>query len=349
MIGGDVFLRGLIYPRNARRRRVSSWDVTGGNEDAWLLQPGETRVIADIEGAGAITHIWMTSGSDERGWPRRVVLRAWWDDEEQPSIEAPLGDFFGCGHGVIRQYWSLPLDMSGPDDANHSAFNCWWPMPFGRGARFAVSNESEVARALYFYVDYEQYKQPDPEALRFHAQWRRCCPCQGCVKPYQSVFDPDTNGAKNLSGDGNYVILEAEGRGHYVGCNLSIDNWMGEWWGEGDDMIFIDGDTWPPSLHGTGTEDYFCHAYGMQPTFGPYHGVSVMNKEHRNWEGRYTVYRYHIADPVHFGERIKVTIEHGHANGRSDDYSSTAYWYQGEPHKLFEKLPPVAERLPRRS
>ena len=345
---GSPFLRGLIYASDARRKRASSWDTSGRNEDYLTLEPGETQTLLDARGAGTINHIWMTSGSDERAWPRRVVLRAWWDDEEQPSIEVPIGDFFGCGHGMIRQYWSMPLDMSGPDDADHSAFNSWWPMPFGSRARMTISNEGEAPRAWYFYIDYEEYEQPDRDALRFHAQWRRCCPCDGWVKPYQSVFDEDTNGAANLSGRDNYVILDAEGRGHYVGCNLSIDNWIGEWWGEGDDMIFVDGDTWPPSLHGTGTEDYFCHAYGMQDTFGPFHGVSVMNREQRDWEGRYTAYRYHIPDPVHFQERIRVTIEHGHANGRSDDYSSTAYWYQTEPHKQFPSLLPVAQRLPRR-
>lgn len=339
------YLRDLVHSRPVTRQRESSWDRSGRNDDYWRMAPGETRTIADIAGAGTITHIWFTSASDEPFWTRRVVLRAWWDGEEQPSIEVPLGDFFGCGHGTIRRYASAPLDMSGPDDANHSAFNCWWPMPFGSRARLEVSNEGDQPRNLYFYVDYELAQEPDPAALRFHAQWRRCAPCQGWMRPEQNVADRDVNDVVNLDGADNYVILDAEGKGHYVGCNLSIDSRRGMWWGEGDDMIFIDDDTWPPSLHGTGTEDYFSHAYGMQDTFGPFHGVSVWN-DHKDWEGQFTVYRYHIADPVQFRRRIRVTIEHGHANGRSDDYASTAYWYQGEPHKAFPALPPVAGRLP---
>ncbi|MHB0877987.1 MAG: glycoside hydrolase family 172 protein [Anaerolineae bacterium] len=341
------YLRNLVHARPVRRKRESSWDSSGANADSWDMAPGERRTIADISGAGTITHLWFTSASDEPFWTRRVVLRAWWDGEEQPSVEVPLGDFFGCGHGAIRRYWSAPLDMSGPDDSGHSAFNCWWPMPFGSRARLEVSNEGAEARSLYFYVDYELADEPDAEALRFHAQWRRCSPCDGWMKPGQSVGDREVNAMTNLDGAGNYVILDAEGRGHYVGCNLSIDNQRGEWWGEGDDMIFIDGDTWPPSLHGTGSEDYFCHAYGMQDTFGPFHGVSVANRDHKDWEGQWTVYRHHIPDPVSFQQRILVSIEHGHANGRSDDYSSTAYWYQGEPHKAFPPLPAVMGRLPR--
>lgn len=341
------YLRSLVHGRSVSRRRVSSYDTTGANEDSWRMEPGERRTIADIFGAGTVTHLWFTSYSEEPYWTRRVVLRAWWDEEETPSIEVPLGDFFGCGHGVIRRYHSAALDMSGPDGANHSAFNCWWPMPFGSRARFEVTNEGEEARYLYFYVDYELRGQPDPEALRFHAQWRRQSPCDGWLAPEDDAFSTAVSATRNLDGAGNYVILDAEGRGHYVGCNLSIDADRGQWWGEGDDMIFIDDDVWPPSLHGTGTEDYFCHAYGMQDAHGPFHGVSVFNREHKDWEGRWTLYRLHIADPVSFRKRCLVTIEHGHGNSRRDDYSSTAYWYQAEPHKAFPVFPPVVARLPR--
>ena len=160
---------------------------------------------------------------------------------------------------------------------------------------------------------------------------------------------PSAGKSKNLSGEGNYVILEAEGQGHYVGCNLNIQNlrktneW--NWYGEGDDMIFIDGDQWPPRLHGTGTEDYFNTAWcPTQEQCAPYHGV--ISPGGPNWADRVTLYRYHIEDPIQFSERIRVTIEHGHANHRSDDYSSTAYWYQAEPHKKFPKLPNVNKRAP---
>lgn len=156
-------------------------------------------------------------------------------------------------------------------------------------------------------------------------------------------------GCKNTTGDGNYVILEAHGKGHYVGCNLNIHNlretreW--NWYGEGDDMIFIDGEPWPPSLHGTGTEDYFNTAWcPQQEVCTPYHGIILGGGP--NWSGKISVYRYHIQDPVMFDESIKVTIEHGHNNHRSDDLSSTAYWYQSEPHLPFAPLPKVKDRMP---
>ncbi len=341
-------LRGLIFARDARSKRISSWDRTGANADRWILEPGEARTIADIAGAGCINHIWMTSSSEEPAWPRRVLIRMYWDDQESPSVEVPMGDFFGVGHGELAQWESMPLNMTHhPSGRASSAFNCWWPMPFATRARIEVVNEGEVARPLYFYVDYEEYDRPIEDALYFHACWRRENPCDGYAEPGTMFAERKINELPNLDGTGNYLILEAEGRGHYVGCNLSIDNRDGDWWGEGDDMIFIDGDTWPPSLHGTGTEDYFCHAYGMQDVRGLYAGTSYFGGDPLTWKGKWTVYRFHIPDPIIFHERIRVTIEHGHANHRRDDYSSTAYWYQTLPHRPFEPILPVDKRLPR--
>ncbi len=341
-------LRGLILPRNTRSKRISSWDESGANADYWRFEPGDVKTIAEIEGAGCINHIWMTSSSDEPAWPRRVLIRMYWDDQAEPSVEVPMGDFFGVGHGEIAQWESIALSMTHhPSGEPRSAFNCWLPMPFSSGARIEVANEGEEPRPLYFYVDYEEQDEPIPDHLYFHACWRRENPCEGWAEPNAMWAERKLNKVPSLSGEDNYLILEAEGRGHYVGCNLSIHNWDGHWWGEGDDMIFIDGDTWPPSLHGTGTEDYFSHAYGMQDVRGLYHGTSLYNREHTNWEGRWTVYRFHIADPISFQERIRVSIEHGHANHRSDDYSSTAYWYQTLPHRPFEPMPAVEARLPR--
>ncbi len=323
-------LRSLILPRNCHRKRVSSWDTTGANDDRWHLSAGESRVLADITGPGCINHIWMTYPGDSPAAFRRRVIRMFWDGEEKPSVEVPLGDFFGVGHGLYSPYESAALsETAGP------AFNCWWPMPFATGARIEIANE-DTDGILYFYIDYEEYDHPIPEAFYFHAQYRQQYPCDGI--PGNDI---------NLDGAGNYVILEAEGQGNYVGCNLSIDNYAGGWWGEGDDMIFIDDDTWPPSLHGTGSEDYFSHAWGMQDQRGLYNGTSLYPHDHEDWNGKWTVYRWHIPDPVTFEQRIKVTIEHGHANDRSDDYSSVAYWYQTEPHQPFPRLPSVTERLPR--
>lgn len=339
-------LRGLIVPRNHRNKRISSYNIEGKNNDWWPLGPGSTTTLAAIDGPGCITHIWMTTGSEEPAWTRRVLLRMYWDGEDNPSVDVPMGDFFGVGHGEIRQWESVCMGMSGPDGRNRSAFNCWLPMPFSTGARIEVVNESEQGRPLYFYIDYEAYDSPDLEALKFHCNWRRENPCDGWAETGHNVGDADLNQKPNLTDEGNYLILDAAGSGHYIGCNLSIDNVAGQWWGEGDDMIFIDGESWPPSLHGTGSEDYFCHAYGMQDVRGLFNGTSLYNREHKNWEGKWTVYRWHIVDPIAFTESIRVSIEHGHANSRSDDYSSTAYWYQTEPHKPFEAMPAVDKRLP---
>jgi hypothetical protein len=191
----------------------------------------------------------------------------------------------------------------------------------------------------------------DERQGRFHAQFRRENPCDGISDEGMTNDEFQLRG-ENLSGDGNYVILEAEGEGHYVGCNLNIQNLREtgmnnfNWYGEGDDMIFVDGEPFPPSLHGTGTEDYFNTAWcPTQEQHAPYHGLTMAGGP--NWWGKVSMYRFHIEDPVRFRRSIRVTIEHGHANHRSDDYSSTAYWYQAEPHAAFPPLLPVEERLPR--
>ena len=173
-----------------------------------------------------------------------------------------------------------------------------------------------------------------------------CCKRERAAREFTL---PSESSYQNPTGEGNYVILDAHGRGHYVGCHLDIDVFerqVNDWYGEGDDMIFIDGHL---AMHGTGTEDYFNTAYCPRTEYcAPYHGLTLYSGTPEwPWSGRNSVYRYHIADPIHFHESIKVTIEHGHANKLSNDYSSTAYWYQLEPHRPFPSLPAVAKRLPR--
>jgi hypothetical protein len=349
---GSSSLSGLPFLRDARRGRASSYDKTGGNADFWLLQPGETRTLAQIEGAGAVRHIWMTLASREDAFPRRSVLRMYWDGSLTPCVEAPTGDFFGIGHGITKEFWSLPLTMS-PRDGR--GFNCYFPMPFAEGARIDLTNDGERRLVAYFYVDYETYDRPLENAACFHAQWRRQNPTDGWgddARPFADnpEYLREVFVTPNLTGEGNYVILEASGRGHYVGCSLNIDCFArqkNDWYGEGDDMIYIDGDS-SPTLHGTGTEDYFNTAWSPQEEFcSPYHGLPLTSNEGWPYGGKHSMYRFHIEDPVHFHESIRVTIEHGHANEGSHDYSSTAYWYQTEPHAPFPALPLVAERLPR--
>ncbi|MCH8009996.1 MAG: DUF2961 domain-containing protein, partial [Chloroflexi bacterium] len=234
--------------------------------------------------------------------------------------------------------------------------NCYFPMPFADGARIDLTNDGERRLVVYFYVDYEEYDELEDDVARFHAQWRRENPTEGWGDDSKRMFDnPDyvreVWSTPNPDGKANYVLLEAEGRGHYVGCNLNIDCFQrskNDWYGEGDDMIFIDGDT-KPTLHGTGTEDYFNTAWSPRQEFcTPYHGLPLYSgTEEWPYAGKNSMYRYHIEDPVHFQKSIRVTIEHGHANNLSNDYSSTAYWYQTEPHATFPPLPDVGGRLPR--
>ncbi len=358
----------LARVRQVTTRRVSSYDRTGGNDDRLHVAPGSTVVIADIQGAGCINHIWCTMVCDQKDFLRMVTLRIRWDNESDYSVEVPIGDFFGVGHAQTVDFVSMPLQMS---PANGRSFNSFFPMPYSERALIEITSECDVEVLFYYYIDYEEHAKIDADIGRFHAQWRRQNPTDG-------ISDADipnhewSFGGKNTDGKGNYVILEAEGTGHYVGCNLNIHNlrkrawpenapWpispeemhqnlpgVGQafnWYGEGDDMIFIDGEEWPPSLHGTGTEDYFNTAWcPATPYHAPYHGITLPGGP--NWSGKISLYRFHIEDPVCFQKSIKVTIEHGHANNRNDDYSSTAYWYQLEPHKPFPALPELKDRLP---
>jgi hypothetical protein len=336
--------------RDYLSKRSSSWDQTGGNADWWTIAAGERRNLLETDRPGCVKHIWITVGGEDL-YPRKMVLRMWWDGESEPSVEVPLGDFFGIGHALRRNFVSAPLQMS-PEDGR--GFNCWWPMPFDR-ARIEIHNECDQSVNFYFYVDYEEYPTaPAEKEARFHAQWRRVNPTPGWLK--EKLNDNNVmqiwQSNPNLSDEKNYLILEAEGDGVYVGCNLNIDCFQrqgNDWYGEGDDMIVIDGEPWPPRLHGTGTEDYFCTAFGpTQEYCAPYHGITVNsgNPDWR-WKGKNSMYRFHIEDPIRFRKSIRVSIEHGHANKLSNDYSSTAYWYQHEPHKPFPELLDVAARLPR--
>ena len=356
ILGG---LADLARLREGRRRRASSWDRSGGNADFLAIGPGQTAVLCDIEGAGVIRHIWCTMHAPaDRSYARTTLLRMYWDDATSPCVEAPIGDFFGIGHAIVKNFVSLPLTMS-PQDGR--GFNCFFPMPFASRARMEVTNEGQSVMIFYYYVDYEEHHRLEDGLGRFHAQWRRENPTEGWG---QGRFDDDIEAGHigeyrrqvwatpNLDGKGNYLMLEAKGRGHYVGCNLNIDCFSrqkNDWYGEGDDMIFIDGDVWPPTLHGTGSEDYFNTAFSPREEYNtPYHGVTVYSgTPDWPWKGKNSLYRFHIEDPMMFQKSIRVTIEHGHANNLWNDYSSTAYWYQTEPHAPFPPMLPVEKRLPR--
>lgn len=318
-LAGQDLLRSLGQKQEYRSRRVSSYDRSGGNRDSIAIEPGRTAVLAEIDGPAAIHHVWTTIAG-EPFYGRKIVLRIYWDNEKAPSVESPIGDFFGVGHGLNRNLASLPMTCSSEGRAR----NCYWYMPFRRSCRITVKNEgTRPVDAFYYYIDYRELPGLPAATPYFHAQYRQ-------------EFPPRAGR--------DYGILEAEGAGHYVGCNLSVLQRAMGWWGEGDDRIRVDGET-RPSLHGTGSEDYFSDAWGMRESLNLFYGCPIQEDDFLSGS-KATVYRLHIPDPVPFKRSIEVSIEHGHANDRSDLLSSVAYWYQMEPHRAFRPLAPVSERLP---
>ena len=313
-------------------QRASSSDANwqNGNGDARPIQPGKTLTVAELGGPGMITHFWNTISAEDRGYPRLLVLRMYWDGEDQPSVECPIGDFFAVGHGLDVPFSSLPVSVTSEGRAR----NCYWPMPFRNSARITVTNEGKkMVHAFYFYVDWRKLPKLDNDTAYMHAMYRQEFPAQM---------------------GRNYLLADIEGRGHYVGTVLSVRQLTASWWGEGDDFFFIDGEL-EPSLRGTGSEDYFCDAWGLRQMATPYYGCPVM----QGYEpyDLTTVYRWHITDPVIFEKSLRVEIEHkGVAfdeNGavrsgfeeRADDFSSVAFWYQTEPHKPYEPMPAGYDRL----
>jgi hypothetical protein len=336
-------LSNLTKPQDYVLKRAGSWDRTGANDDSRPIAPGETLTVLEDSGPGVVTHVWFTIASGEKDHLKKLVLRMYWDNEPTPSVEAPIGDFFGLGLGDYFTYQSLPLAVS-----SVKALNSFFPMPFQKKARITVTNEgAKRVGACYFNIEYRVYAHPLPaDTLYFHAQYRQATPNHGWTNQWQSNGEPKIDGKPNLTGEGNYVWLEATGRGHYVGETMSVLQNQDEWWGEGDDMFFIDGDKLP-TIEGTGSEDYFLGAwdFGGRPFAYALFGAPVVGEELAG--SRSSVYRFHLDSPIPFTKSIRATIEHGHANHRSDSFFSVAYWYQTEPHAPFPPLPPVDERIPK--
>ncbi len=288
------------------------------------IRPGTTFTLAEIEGPGAIQHIWMTPTGN---W-RTSIIRFYWDDESEPSIECPVGDFFACGWGKYCQVTSLAVCVN-----PGSAFNCYWPMPFRRKAKITMENTAEKEMTLYYQIDYALGQVP-AEAAYLHAQFRRENP---------------------LKSKGLYTILDGvEGRGHYVGTYMAWEVRSPGWWGEGEIKFYIDGDREFPTICGTGTEDYFCGSYNFenretkkyQVFCTPYAGLpQVLPPDEIYKPGqRFGLYRWHIADPIRFEKDLRVTIQAlgWQQGGRylqlDDDIASVAFWYQQEPHRKFPPL-----------
>jgi len=327
---GEKGKGGMADPKDKdQRNKANSSGPARDLGQGWKVNPyilinsGETITIAEMEGPGAIQHIWMTPTGN---W-RFTILRIYWDDETEPSVECPVGDFFGMGWGVYAPLVSLPVCVN-----PGSAFNCYWTMPFRKKCRITMENVNDKeAMTLYYQIDYTLTDVPD-DAGYFHAQWRRA--------------NPDTAS--------NYTILDnIKGKGQYVGVYLAWGVRNNGWWGEGEMKFFMDGDTKFPTICGTGTEDYFCGSYnfdrnGQYTEFcTPYSGLCQVIRPDGTYRSqqRFGLYRWHIMDPIRFEKDLKVTIQDlgWHQDGRylsqQSDIASVAYWYQTEPHNKFPKLP----------
>lgn len=337
-------LDGLANLSDAVSKRASSADRSGGNADWVEVKARSTITLADIHGAGSIRHIWFTINSPSPFHLRELVLRMYWDGEADPSVEVPIGDFFGTGFDYedvpgghrgqkYQSWWSLPITVQ------DRAMNCYFEMPFGSGARVTLTNDgTQDVPNLYFHIDYQEYHDARTVADkgRFHAQWKH--------ETTRAVPESESGG-KNVDGKNNYVFMDAKGKGQYVGTILNVFGLSTGWWGEGDDMFFIDGDSTRATINGTGMEDYFNNAWMFQKEFN-YPFIGYSQQGNRDWTGSHTMYRFHVEDPIYFQKSLRATIEHGHANTREDDYTSVAFWYQTEPHQKLVPLPPVNERLP---
>ena len=290
------------------------------------LEPATTTVLADIDGPGTIQHIWMTVAENAY---RDTILRFYWDEEETPSVEVPLGDFFCNGHALRTNVTSLPVAVNPV-----GGFNCYWPMPFRRRARIAIeSQHSEPIGGFFYQITYELGDVPNAAAY-LHAQWRRSLTSREVPE---------------------HVVLDGiQGQGQYVGTFLAWTQLSNGWWGEGEIKFYMDGDAGHPTICGTGTEDYFGGAWGFggEPYSTAFLGYPLYRKEPGE-APRHGLYRWHVLDPIRFKRDLRVTIQalgwwpNRKFEPLTDDIASIGYWYQKEPHAMFPEFPPVHERWSR--
>jgi hypothetical protein len=296
--------------------RASSSDPTGANADARRVEPGASLTLLDTEGPGKVSHIWFTIASDEPYHLKRIVLRIYWDGETSPSVEAPIGDFFGLGLGDYYSWQSELLSVG-----SENSLNSFFPMPFARHARITITNEGkQPVGSFYYNIDYQTDTRPlAPGTLYFHAQYRQAQPNHGWSNTWTSNGDPLVDDKRNTNGQDNYVWMEAKGSGQFAGVTMSVLQNQDGWWGEGDDMFFIDDDA-TPAINGTGSEDYFLGAwdFGGKPFSYQLYGAPVVGPELAG--SRSSVYRFHLDAPITFKRSFKATIEHGNANHRSDNF-----------------------------
>jgi hypothetical protein len=341
----------LTQITNGRSNRSSSYDRTGGNADFVQFGPSESHTLLECSGPGVIEHIWITIFSPDPNYRRNLVIRMTWDNHEFPSVECPIGDFFGNGWGLTYNF-SSPYLACAPQDGR--ALVCYFPMPFHQNARIEVINQSadHPVERLYYYVDYETNVNLSQETGYFHAFFN-----QELTKPKNDERDENEweilrPYGKNPNDEHNYLICQTEGRGHLVGLNYYVSNPGPMWYGEGDDMILIDGAPWP-GLHGTGTEDYFNTSWSPRQRFDhPFFGIArvpgIENSEPQiGWLGRTHLYRFHILDPIRFQTALKFSIEHGHDNCLELELATVAYTYQTLIQAPHAPLPDLKSRIPR--
>jgi Protein of unknown function (DUF2961) len=337
--GAAPALPDYALAQSYRSLKQSSYDRTGGNADRWVIEPGETHEVFAANGPGVITHIWFTISAQSGQHLKELALRMYWDGASKPSVETPVGDFFGLNLGQYFVYQSAFLNCS-----SIKALNCYFAMPFRQSARITVTNESaQRVGAFYSNIDYQLVTALPERALYFHAQYRQQTPNAAAqVAPGAPKI--------NLDGRNNYVYMETRGSGNLMGVTLGVLQNRDGWMGEGDDMIFIDNDS-APAITGTGSEDYFNGAWdfggrdGATPFAHLYNGAPFIVAPELAG-GWYCLYRWHADNPVTFTKSLKHTMEHGHANDRADCFYSVAYWYQAQPYTDFPALPPARDRVP---
>ena len=314
---------------NVKNKRVSSYDRTGNNGDWITVKDGETATLFNVKGAGIINHIWITI-SLGRGQSRNdIILKMYWDGKPYPSVESPLGPFFGQGWNEYYNFSSLPL-AAGP--ANGAGLVSYFAMPFANGARIEIENQTggEIDR-FYYYVDYLEVPKLENDMGRFHAWYNH--ELTEALPEGETEWGLVGKQGENKDGKNNYVFIDTKGKGHFVGINYYVHSPTPMWYGEGDDMWFIDGETMP-GLMGTGTEDFFNTSWCPKELFyHPYYGYPRVNDD-IGWLGRTHVYRFFISDPIFFEKSLKGAIEHGHNNNLTLDIGTVAYWYQSEPMSL---------------
>ncbi len=335
--GGSHRLPDYARAQNYRSLKQSSYDTTGGNRDYWNIAPGQSLDIFKAGEPGVITHIWFTIAANGIYHLKELVLRAYWDGSSKPSVEVPIGDFFGLNLGDYQIYESAYLACS-----PGKSLNCYFAMPY-KSARLTVTNDGKSdVRAFYSNIDYQTVPALPADAMYFHAQYRQSAPCVPTIGEDAKL---------NPSGKHNHVYGEARGRGHLMGVTLGVLQNSEGWWGEGDDMIFVDDET-KPVIVGTGSEDYFLGSwnFGGRENARPFshrmYGAPLIESAERNG-GRYCCYRWHGDNPVTFTRFLKHTMEHGHADNRGDNFYSACFWYQSQPFTDFPALPPVDDRIPK--